>query len=107
LRGISVHFEDGDVASLWQRDENRIARTIGVILAKLVAQPAGIDPHDGIGAVEVQVSAVEFVREHRLLERVPAALKRLLDDKPQEQAETLGTREAFAGQQVLELGTNL
>src|SRR5258706_9929763 len=82
-RRTDRHRQSGDeyrrVAALRKRDDYRILRVIGVIFAKLVAQPPGIHAYDRIhDAVEIGAFFVKLRAKDLLFEAVTAAIKSLL-----------------------------
>ena len=100
-------LEGRHIAAFRQRDDDRIRRAIGVVLAKFVPQAPRVDAHDWVaGAIEIRLLAVELVCEHRLLEGLSTAVQRFFDHKAQKGAEAFRAREHFTRQHVLELRAN-
>src|SRR5215469_12971706 len=89
--------ECGRVAALRQRYDYRVVRALAVIFAKLVAQPAGIDAHNGISRpIEALSLAVKLRADAVLFQGTPLARESPLGNKPKKRAQPLRARKKIA-----------
>src|SRR5262249_37177754 len=95
---VLILLKAGNVASLRQRNQNRIPRTLGVMLPQFVTKAAGVHADDRVRSVEGLTPTVEIGSQHLLFQQTALTVQRLLDDITEKRAEPRGASKGIAGE---------